>query len=76
MSTADQIANRAMELASGLIEQSKGELLEMAGGDHDLLFRASQLVRERSGSGPASEHSIEHLAFSLIASAHEDLRHQ
>lgn len=65
-----------MELAAGFIEQSKSELLEMAGGNHEVLFQASQMVRERSAGGPALEHSAEHLAFSLIASAHEDLRHQ
>lgn len=76
MSSADEIADRALELAGGFIDQSKGELLAMAGGDYDALFRASQIVRERSTGGPASEHSVEHLAFSLIASAHEELRQQ
>lgn len=45
----------------------------MAGGDLNALFEAAQIVRNRA-SGPASEHSGEHLAFSLITAAHTQLR--
>lgn len=76
MSKADEIADRAMALAAGFIDQSESELLELAGGDYEVLFKASRIVRERSTGGPALGHSAEHLAFSLIASAHEELRQQ
>lgn len=76
MSSAKDIADRALEMADRFIEESRSELVGMAGGDYNVLFQASQLVRERSAGGSALEHSAEHLAFSLIASAHEELRQQ
>lgn len=71
---ASQIAHRALELAHGFLTQSEAELLDMAEGDPNALFDASQMVRKQASAGKASEHSAEHLAFSLITSAHEALR--
>lgn len=44
----------------------------MADGDPQALYDASQIVRSNA-VGPATEHSGEHLAFSLITAAHRAL---
>ena len=75
MASASDIADRALELAARFLEESRDDLAGMSGGDHDVLFRAAQLVRERADKGRHVVHSAEHLAFSLITAAHEQLRH-
>jgi hypothetical protein len=76
VSSADEVAERALHLADQFIDASARDLLEMAGGDAEVLFRASQIVRRHSTGGPALQHSAEHLAFSLLAAAHEVVRQE
>ena len=73
MAAPDQIADRAMALASSSLDGATKEIVAMAGGDLNALYEAAQIVRNRA-TGAASEHSAEHLAFSLITAAHTALR--
>lgn len=70
------MADRALELAAGFLEGSRAEIEQMIDSDGKVLFEAAQLVREEAETGPHAVHSVEHLAFSLIAAAHEHLREQ
>ena len=62
-----------MTLASSFLADATKEIVAMSDGDLNALFEAAQDVKDRA-TGPASEHSAEHLAFSLITAAHADLR--
>lgn len=73
MAEPPEIADRALELATSLFGGATKELVAMANGDLNLLYEASQIVRSRA-TGSATDHSIEHLAFSLISTAHSELR--
>ncbi len=73
MAAPDQIADRAMALAASFLVGATKDIVAMAGGDLNARYEASQIVRNRA-TGAASEHSAEHLAFSLITAAHSALR--
>ena len=62
-----------MALASSFLDGATEQIVAMAGGDLNALYEAAQIVRNRA-TGAASEHSGEHLAFSLITAAHNALR--
>ena len=74
MTTATEIADRAMALAEEFLRTSRDEIVAMAAADGSHLYDASQIVRQRAESGSPTVHSAEHLAFSLITAAHEHLR--
>ncbi len=76
MATASEIADRALELAAGFLDGSSSEIADLAGDDGKVLYDAAQIVRGRAEGGPHSAHSAEHLAFSLITAAHEQLRRE
>jgi hypothetical protein len=73
MSTAREIADNSMELASEFMDSTRNRVLEMANRNMDLLREAADIVRSRATHGPALSHSAEHLAFSLITAAHKVL---
>ncbi len=73
MSTAREIADKSMELATEFMDSTRDRMLEMAEGDTNLLREAADIVRGRATEGPALSHSAEHLAFSLITAAHKVL---
>jgi hypothetical protein len=75
MSSAAEIADRAMALAEGFLAGSRDEIVRMAAGERNVLYEASQLVRKRAAGEP-SVPGVEHLAFSLITAAHEIVRKQ
>ncbi len=62
-----------MELAASFLDEATQQIVAMADGDFNALYEAAQIVRNRA-MGPASQHSAEHLAFSLITAAHAELR--
>lgn len=68
-----EIADRAMTLASSFLAEATKEIIAMSEGDMSVLYEAAQDVKSRA-TGPASEHSAEHLAFSLLTAAHAELR--
>lgn len=68
-----EIADRAMALAGSFLQGATQQIVAMADGDMNALYEAAQIVRNRA-MGPTTEHSAEHLAFSLITAAHSQLR--
>lgn len=73
MSTAREIADQSMDLATEFMHSTRDRVLAMADGNMDLLREAADIVRGRATRGPALSHSAEHLAFSLITAAHRVL---
>jgi hypothetical protein len=69
MAKADVIAARALELAYSRLEQETAEILEMAEGDPDVLYRAADVLQTRSPL-----RAPEHIAFSLVTAAFDTLR--
>ena len=74
MSTAADIARRAIEIASSYIEIESKKLADMAGGDTKLLREAARIVQQHPQGPAGAGLSAEHLAFNLITSAHELIR--
>lgn len=72
--TAAQIAERALALADRFLVEGRDEIAGMATEDGRVLYDAAQIVRTQADGGAHGAHSAEHLAFSLIAAAHELLR--
>jgi hypothetical protein len=69
MSDPSKIAQEAMRLATSFLDEATSAVLDQAEGDLQALFDASQIVKDHA-KGPASSHSAEHLAFSLITAAY------
>ena len=74
MATAEELAERALQLAERFLSGSVDEIEALAGTDPQVLYDASQVVRSRAEGGPHAAHSAEHLAFSLLTAAHERIR--
>jgi hypothetical protein len=74
MADAAKIAERALNVAAAFLKDARREIVDLADGDLEALFQASQIVRDTASGGRASEHSGEHLAFSLITAAYQELR--
>ena len=65
-----------MEMASSFLETDSKKLAEMAGGDPDALREAARILREQPQTQDRASLSPEHLAFTLITAAYEELRGQ
>jgi hypothetical protein len=73
MSTPQEIADRSLRLASDFLESARRQIIDMSAGDLGMLKEAADLVQQKSRRGPTLSHSPEHLAFSVITTAHREL---
>jgi hypothetical protein len=76
MADADAIARQALEFASDYLHENQAKIIEMSGGDLELLHQAARIVQSRGQSHTKASLSPEHLAFTLITAAYESLREE
>ncbi|HET7339573.1 MAG TPA: hypothetical protein VFK22_08495 [Candidatus Dormibacteraeota bacterium] len=73
----ENIADRAMELASAFLDANSKELARLSGGSMDVLRDAARVVQDRQAHTERSAAmSAEHLAFTLITAAYDSLRRE
>jgi acetylornithine/succinyldiaminopimelate/putrescine aminotransferase len=74
MASDTEIAELAIKLAEDFLRESRDRIVDVAEGDTSVLTAAAEMVRLQSTDVKPSSHSVEHLAFSLITAAHEEIR--
>jgi len=74
MATDTEIAELAVTLAEDFLRNSRLQIAALADGDSAALTSAAEKVRLQETPVRPSSHSVEHLAFSLITAAHEEVR--
>ncbi len=70
MATAQELTDRALQLARAFLEAHSGELTQLADGDTEALSRATRLVHSARLDAAELQRGTEHIAFTLLSAAY------